>query len=78
MSYDYSMIETHITYQKEVIKRMMPPLSMTQAQAEMLVAVLMWSPSQPKSLALSRPSERRRNEIMQELATQAQRDGLGY
>lgn len=78
MSYDYSMIETHITYQKEVIKRMMPPLSMTQDQAEMLVAVLMWSPSQPKSLELSRPSERRRNEIMQELATQAQRDGLGY
>jgi hypothetical protein len=44
MQYDFSRPETHHLFEIEVKKRMAPPFGMTRAQAEMLVASLMWSP----------------------------------
>jgi hypothetical protein len=47
MAFDFSKPETQEIFRLEVKKRMDPPFSMSRMQAEMLVAVLMWSP--PKS-----------------------------
>jgi hypothetical protein len=44
MGYDFSKPETQAIFEQEVRKRTEPPLNMSRAQAEMLVAVLMWSP----------------------------------
>lgn len=41
--YDFSKPDTQKVFQQEVRKRMAPPLNMTRAQAEMIVAHLMWS-----------------------------------
>lgn len=39
---DHSTPEAQAIFEREVRKRMDPPFSMSRAQAEMLVAVLMW------------------------------------
>ena len=45
--------KAHEIYQREVEKRMAPPLNMSRTQAEMLVAAMMWAPQQTYKINLS-------------------------